>query len=105
MDTITIRITDETHATLRQLAHEQGRTIAQLATQAIDRYAREQFLVGLNPDYARLQADPAAWADRLAEIESLEGTLMDGLEGDPWKIQPACRRGDAASGPIDDSVD
>ena len=85
MDTITIQIADETHATLRQLAREQGRTLAQLATEVIDRYAREQFLVGLNADYARIQADPAAWADWLAEIEGLDGTLLDGLEGDPWE--------------------
>jgi predicted transcriptional regulator len=84
MSTVTIRIADETHATLRQLAREQGRTIAQVANEAIDQYAREQFLAGLNEDYARLQADPAAWADWQAELKSLEGTLMDGLEDDPW---------------------
>jgi hypothetical protein len=84
LGTVTIRIADETHSALRQLAHEQGRTISQVATEAIDQYAREQFLAGLNEDYARLQADPAAWADWQAELKSFEGTLLDGLEGDPW---------------------
>ena len=85
MGTVSIRIAGEIHATLRQLAREQGRTLAQVATEAIHCYAREQFLVGLNDDYARFQTDPAAWASWQAELRELERTLMDGLEGDPWE--------------------
>lgn len=84
MGTTTIRLGPASHATLEQLAREQGRTIDQVVDDAIDRYAREQFLAGLNEDYARLRADPAAWAGWQAELSSLEGTLLDGLEGDPW---------------------
>lgn len=85
MGTTTIRIPAASHATLRQLADDEGRTIGQVVNDAIDRYAREQFLEGLNRDYARLQADPVAWNDWQAELTSLDGTLLDGLEDDPWQ--------------------
>ncbi len=84
MATTTIRISSATHATLQRLAAEEGQTIGQVADAAIGRYEREQFLTALNEDYARLAADPIAWADWQAELKSLEGTLMDGLEDDPW---------------------
>ncbi len=84
MGNTTIRIPDATHAALQQLAREQGRTIGQVVTDAVDHYARAQFLAGLNEDYARLRADPAAWADWQAELSSLDGTLLDGIADDPW---------------------
>jgi hypothetical protein len=37
-------------------------------------------LTGLNEDFATLQRNEAAWAEELAERESWEGTLADGLE-------------------------
>jgi hypothetical protein len=72
------------------LAREQGRTTTQVAAAAIDLYVRDQFFLGLNEDYARLQADPAARADGRAEVMSLEGTLLDGREDDPWTEQSHC---------------
>lgn len=88
MSTTTIRIPAASHATLQELALEQGRTLGQVVNDAIERYAREQFLNGLNEDYARLQADPAAWAEWQAELISLEGTLLDGLADDPARSTP-----------------
>ena len=79
MPTITIRVSREIHTTLWRLTKEQRRSIGQVATEAIDRYAREQFLAGLNEDYARLPLDPVAWADWQSELASLEGTLLDGI--------------------------
>jgi hypothetical protein len=43
---------------------------------------RQAFLKGVNADFAALRRDPKAWAEELAEQESLDGTLMDGLEGE-----------------------
>lgn len=46
---------------------------------------RKQFFDELNEGFARLKADPEAWADWQAELKSMEGTLMDGFEDDPWE--------------------
>ncbi len=81
----TIRIPASSHSALQELAREQGRTIGQVVNDAIERYARDQFLEGLNEDYARLRANPAAWAEWQEALTSLEGTLLDGLEDAPWK--------------------
>ncbi|HET8524148.1 MAG TPA: hypothetical protein VFL82_13015 [Thermomicrobiales bacterium] len=50
----------------------------------IERERRKTFLEGLNADFARLKANPRGWAEYQAELRSMEGTLMDGLEDDPW---------------------
>ena len=84
MTTTTIRVPEGVHGTLQRLAREQGRTIGQIVADAIDHYARERFLAGLNEDYARLRADPVTWADWRTELKSLDGTLLDGLADDPW---------------------
>ena len=41
---------------------------------------RERFLDAANAAFARLKADPKAWAEELAERKIWEGTLADGLE-------------------------
>jgi hypothetical protein len=41
------------------------------------------FLRRADQAYARLRADPEAWAEELEERRLLESTLMDGLEDDP----------------------
>ena len=56
-----------------------------LPTDSIERDRRRDFLGGANADFTRLRADPDAWADYQAEIRSMDGTLMDGLEGDRWE--------------------
>jgi predicted DNA-binding protein len=76
----TVRVTDHTHQVLRELAEEQGKQIQTLLEEIVERYRREQFFRELDEAYEKLQADPAAWADYLAEREELEGTLADGLD-------------------------
>ena len=50
-----------------------------------DELRREDLLRRGNEAYARLRADPQAWAEELAERRLWECTLMDGLEDDPWE--------------------
>ncbi|WP_258024922.1 hypothetical protein [Streptomyces bambusae] len=35
--------------------------------------------------YTRLQADPEAWADYVAEMSEWDGTAGDGLGSDSWE--------------------
>jgi hypothetical protein len=42
--------------------------------------ARQHFLAGLNADFAALRQDEGAWEAELAERESWNTTIADGLE-------------------------
>ena len=84
MATATVKIPTNSHATLTRLAAEQQRSMGEILTDLIERERRRLFLEGANCDFARLRANPEAWADYRAEHQSMEGTLMDGLTDDPW---------------------
>ena len=85
MSSVTVKIPAEAHAKLVRLAAEQSRSMSDLLAHLIERERRRAFLEGANEDFARLRADPEAWADYQAEVRSMEGTLMDGLEDYPWE--------------------
>ena len=46
---------------------------------AIEQYRRDTFFRELNESFVRLQADPEAWKEELAERQEWDTTLMDGL--------------------------
>ena len=48
--------------------------------EAVEQYRREKFFRDLDETYARLEADPEAWKDELAERQIWDATLEDGLE-------------------------
>jgi predicted transcriptional regulator len=80
MGSTTVRVSEHTHALLRELARATGQPLQQVLERAVEHYRREQFFAELNAAYERLRADPVAWADELAERAELEGTLADGLD-------------------------
>lgn len=41
---------------------------------------RRRFLEAANEEFARLRADPVAWAQELAERQEWDTTLLDGLK-------------------------
>ena len=84
MATTTIRVPAATHARLRQLAADEARSMGQVIDALLDDYEKRMFFARLTEDFARLRADPAAWADYEAEQTAWEATLGDGLEDDPW---------------------
>ena len=84
MTAATVKIPRESHAALAALAAESKRPMGEVLASLIERERRRRFLEGANRDFARLRADPEAWADYRAEHLAMEGTLMDGLEDDPW---------------------
>jgi predicted transcriptional regulator len=76
----TVRVSEETHELLRKLAAATGEPMQRVLERAVENYRREQFFAELDAAYARLQADPVAWEEELAERALLENTLADGLD-------------------------
>jgi hypothetical protein len=80
----TIHVDAETREVIRTLAAEMGIPMSQVLRQAARVYWEERFWKEFNEGYARLRADPVAWAEELEERRLWDNTLMDGLEDDPW---------------------
>jgi predicted DNA-binding protein len=85
MATTTIRIPQQTHQRLRDLAEKRGRSIGEVVDEATRKLEDDDFWKEVNDAYARLRADPIASAEYDAEITLFEGTLMDGLEEYPYE--------------------
>jgi len=85
----TVRVEDKLAATLRTLASEDRRPIGQVIEDAVAQYQKAKFWEGVHEDFARLRADPAAWADYENEIALFAGGSMDGLEDEPPYYTPA----------------
>lgn len=75
----TVRISEETHETLRELARESGESLQAVLAKAVEQYRRQRLLGLTNAAYARLRADPEAWREEQAERAAWEATLADGL--------------------------
>jgi predicted transcriptional regulator len=80
MASTTVRVSEETHELLRKLAAASGEPLQRVLERAVESYRREQFFAELDAAYARLQADPVAWEEELAERALWEATLADGLD-------------------------
>ena len=76
----TIRLRPETHEKLKTLADESGKPMTAVLDEAVEALRRQRFLDECNEAYARLKADPAAWAEEQAERAEWDKTLPDGLE-------------------------
>jgi predicted transcriptional regulator len=80
MASTTVRVSAETHDVLRKLAAATGEPLERVLERAVESYRREQFYAEFDAAYARLQADPVAWEEELAERAVWEVTLADGLD-------------------------
>jgi predicted transcriptional regulator len=80
MSTTTIRVSVETHNTLRELAQAIGAPMQEILEQAVEQYRRQRLLAATNAAYAALRADPAAWQQIKEEQAAWDATLADGLE-------------------------
>jgi hypothetical protein len=76
----TVPIAETALLRLRELARWEGISLDEALDRAIkDQYDRK-FWEASNAGYAALRADATAWAEVEAERQSLEGTLLDGLD-------------------------
>jgi predicted transcriptional regulator len=80
MASATVRISEKTRKTLRELAAKTGESMQSVLDRAVEEYRREQFMKEVNAAYAALRADPEAWADWQKELAVWDATLMDGLD-------------------------
>ena len=82
MSTATVRIRQDTHRTLREIASRTGRSLPDILEEAVETLRRQSFLEGLAADFAALRKDSEAWHDELEERAAWDGTLGDDLERD-----------------------
>jgi len=82
MSTVTVRIGEDAHRSLKELAQQTGEAMVEILGKAIEEYRRQQFLRGLAADFAALRSDPKAWGEELREREEWDATLGDDLEED-----------------------
>jgi hypothetical protein len=79
-ETTTIRVTQQTHQILKDLAEQAGEPLTAVLDKAIEAYRRNRLLEETNAAYAALRKDPKKWAEELQERQAWEATLPDGLE-------------------------
>ena len=77
MPTTTVRVDTETHQQLLEMSEQEGVSLMQILRDATEALRRERFAHQVAEELAALRADPAAWADYLAEGEST--SVSDGL--------------------------
>ncbi|HSL81629.1 MAG TPA: toxin-antitoxin system protein [Thermoanaerobaculia bacterium] len=82
MSTATVRIRQDTHRTLREIASRTGRSLPDILEEAVETLRRQSFLEGLAADFAALREDPESWQEELEERAAWDGTLGDDLERD-----------------------
>jgi hypothetical protein len=84
-NTTTVRVTSETRARLRVLADKRGVSITKVVADAVDALNEKEFWADVRQSFARLRADPDAWADYQREFgEWNDATMSDGLEPEEW---------------------
>jgi len=77
-----VRISGETHSSLRVLADLEGKTMQAVLDKAIETYRRLRFWDEVETAAGGLRSDPAAWNEELAERRAWEVTLSDGLNAE-----------------------
>ena len=80
MPTTTVRISKETHRSLRQIALTEGKSIQTIMERFVTDYRRRMMLEEGNRAYAALRRDSKDWAEELEERSLWENTLADGLK-------------------------
>ena len=91
MSSTTVRISERTHRTLKELARTSGQPMQTILENVIEEERRRRFFDEADIAYARLRADPEAWAEELEERALWDNTLMDGLEDEPPYDRPSAR--------------
>ena len=78
-----VRVDDETHARLVELAEEERETIGRALAHAVETYRQRRFWDQFDRAARALKSDPVAWQKELGERATWDATLADGLENEP----------------------
>lgn len=81
MPSLTVRIDEASHDTLRNLAKRRGESMQEVLATAIEEYRRRHFLETVNSAFAALRNNPKAWKQEKEERAAWERTLKDGQRG------------------------
>lgn len=82
MASLTVRIGEESHKALREIAARSGRSMQAVLAKAIEEYRRKSFLENANAAFADLRKDTKAWHREQEERAAWDVTLSDGQEKD-----------------------
>ncbi len=81
MATTTVRVSEETHRALAEMAGREGIAISAKVAALVRQAEDDAMLAGHEVAMERLQATPKQWAAWQTEVAELDGTLGDGLDG------------------------
>ena len=84
-----VRISEQTHQTLRDLARADHDSMQSVLDKAVEEYRRRRFLEDVNAAYAALREDPEAWKEVEEEHSAWDVTLGDGLPDESWTVEGA----------------
>ena len=70
MATTTIRVDSETHARLVEMSDQAGSSLIDTVRDAAEALRRQRFAHRVTQQLEELAADPAAWADYMAESDA-----------------------------------
>ena len=76
----TVRISPHSRELLGELARDTGSPMTDVLDAALESYRRQRLLDQANAAYEAIATDSVAWEDYRRELESLDGTVSDGLE-------------------------
>ena len=85
MPTVTIRVAQETHRRLQDLAAKRGRSIGPVVDEAARKLEDADFWDELNASYERLRADPIASAEYDAEVAALDAASLADFDEPPYE--------------------
>ena len=77
-----LRIGDDTHKLLRELARREGVSMQVVLNKALADYRKRQFFDSLDTAFGALKNNPKAWAEEQQEREAWTNTLSDNVEQD-----------------------
>lgn len=80
MATTTIRVSEETHRALVEMAGREGVAISAKVSALVHAAEDDAMLTGHGAAMERLRADPKEWSAWQAEVAELDATLGDGLD-------------------------
>ncbi len=76
----TVRISEQAHRSLREMAEQSGEPMQAVLDTVIEQGRRQRFWDEMRTAYAAIEGDPEALAAEKREFALFEGTLMDGLD-------------------------
>ena len=77
-----LRIGDETHRTLRELARIEGTSMQVVLDRALSEYRKKRFFDSLTSAFRALKGDHKAWAEEQHDREAWASALSDNSDPD-----------------------